>query len=130
MLLRQSTRAKRPAAVRFLPRKAVLDVLAGIDATSSSRNCCVISGVQYQVADEISVARSSRPKASKCPRCWNYRELGGNEQPSLMCVSVAATLLTRSVSKSPLNKRGRLIINRLGKEREREARTGARKRTA
>ena len=45
---------------------------------------CVISGVQYQVADEISVA-IKQAEGEKCPRCWNYRELGGNEHHPHVC---------------------------------------------
>ena len=45
---------------------------------------CVISGVSFAVADELSV-EVAKAQGEKCPRCWNYRELGGNEHHPHVC---------------------------------------------
>ena len=75
-------KSQEAAAVVSAPQE-VLDVLAGM-TDEQFEELCVISGVQYQVADEISVA-IKQAEGEKCPRCWNYRELGGNEHHPHVC---------------------------------------------
>ena len=40
----------------------------------------IVSGVTFAAGDEL--ACEVKPaEGDKCPRCWNYRELGGNAEP-------------------------------------------------
>ncbi len=41
-------------------------------------------GVTFAEGDELA-AEVSKPTAEKCPRCWNYRELGGNPNHPDVC---------------------------------------------
>ena len=44
----------------------------------------IVSGVDFAQGDELSAA--VRPAdGEKCPRCWNYRELGGNPRHADVC---------------------------------------------
>ena len=44
----------------------------------------IVASVAFEEADELAV--SIEPAAGeKCPRCWNYRELGGNANHPDVC---------------------------------------------
>lgn len=44
----------------------------------------IVSGVTFVEGDELSV-EIQQATGEKCPRCWNYRELGGNPAHPLVC---------------------------------------------
>ena len=44
----------------------------------------IVSGVEFIEGDELA-CEVMPAEGEKCPRCWNYRELGGNENHPAVC---------------------------------------------
>lgn len=71
------------AAVVVTAPQATLDVLAPFDA-SVFEELFIVSAVSFLAGDEL--ACSVVPATGdKCPRCWNFRTLGGNEHHPGVC---------------------------------------------
>lgn len=51
----------------------------------------IVSSVAFVEGEELS-ATVAHSEAEKCPRCWNYRELGGNPAHADVCERCAAVL--------------------------------------
>lgn len=71
------------AAVTVTVPKDMFDVLTGFDITMFEE-LFIVSQVAFILGDEVSV-EISRATGEKCPRCWNYRELGGNPRHLHVC---------------------------------------------
>ena len=63
--------------------RSVLDVLEGFDG-ALYEELFIVSDVRFDQAEEVS-ARIEPAKGEKCPRCWNYRTLGGNAAHPHVC---------------------------------------------
>lgn len=71
------------AAVIVAAPRSVLDVLEGFDG-ALYEELFIVSDVRFDQAEEVS-ARIEPAKGEKCPRCWNYRTLGGNAAHPHVC---------------------------------------------
>ncbi len=71
------------AAVRI---SAPADVLATVEALGAEvfEELLIVSGVEFAEGAEVA-AEVLRAEGEKCPRCWNYRELGGNAVHPAVC---------------------------------------------
>ncbi len=45
----------------------------------------IVSSVSFVEGEELARAEVTPTPAEKCPRCWNYRELGGNPNHPSVC---------------------------------------------
>ena len=63
--------------------RGVLDVLERYDA-SVYEELFIVASVSFAEGEELSASITSSAQ-EKCPRCWNYRELGGNERHPHVC---------------------------------------------
>ena len=71
------------AAVRVTVPADTMEKLACFDA-AVFEELFIVSGVELVAGDEL--ACEVGPAAGeKCPRCWNYRELGGNSAHPVVC---------------------------------------------
>ena len=71
------------ATVSVTAPQATLDALSAFDA-SVFEELFIVSGVTFAAGDEL--ACEVKPaEGDKCPRCWNYRELGGNANHADVC---------------------------------------------
>ena len=71
------------AAVTVTAPKSVLDVVERYDA-AVVEELFIVASVTFVEGDELS-ASVVKTEAEKCPRCWNYRELGGNANHPHVC---------------------------------------------
>lgn len=71
------------AAVTVTVPKDMLDVLTNLDV-AVFEELFIVSQVVFAPGDDVSV-EVSRATGEKCPRCWNYRELGGNPHHPHVC---------------------------------------------
>ena len=69
--------------------RSVLDVCERFDA-SVFEELFIVAGVTFEEADGLAV-EVVPAEGEKCPRCWNYRELGGNPKPPATSARAAAT---------------------------------------
>ena len=71
------------AAVRI---SAPADVLATVEALGAEvfEELLIVSGVEFAEGAEVA-AEVLKAEGEKCPRCWNYRELGGNAAHPAVC---------------------------------------------
>jgi isoleucyl-tRNA synthetase len=58
-------------------------VLKGFDA-AVFEELFIVSGVEFAEGDEFA-CQVVPATGEKCPRCWNYRELGGNAAHADVC---------------------------------------------
>ena len=71
------------AAVVVTAPQATLDALAAFDA-AVFEELFIVSGVTFAAGEEL--ACEVKPaEGEKCPRCWNYRTLGGNANHPHVC---------------------------------------------
>ena len=71
------------ATVSVTAPQATLDALSAFDA-SVFEELFIVSGVTFAAGNEL--ACEVKPaEGDKCPRCWNYRELGGNANHADVC---------------------------------------------
>ena len=63
--------------------RSVLDVCERFDA-SVFEELFIVAGVTFEEADGLAV-EVVPAEGEKCPRCWNYRELGGNPNHPHVC---------------------------------------------
>lgn len=88
------------AIVSVTAPQATLDALSAFDA-SVFEELFIVSGVTFAAGDEL--ACEVKPaEGDKCPRCWNYRELGGNANHADVCQRCGDAL---TPSASPRSKR-------------------------
>lgn len=71
------------AAVVVTAPQEMLDAVAGFDA-AVFEELFIVSGVSFIAGESLSVA-VHRAEGEKCPRCWNFRELGGNTNHADVC---------------------------------------------
>ncbi|WP_165249140.1 isoleucine--tRNA ligase [Adlercreutzia sp. ZJ141] len=71
------------AAIKVSAPAHVLDSLRAFDE-AVLEELFIVSGVQLEEADELS-ATVMPAEGEKCPRCWNYRTLGGNAAHPDVC---------------------------------------------
>lgn len=71
------------ACVVVTAPQATLDVLAAYDE-SVFEELFIVSGVTFAAGDELAVSVSPA-SGEKCPRCWNFRTLGGNASHPHVC---------------------------------------------
>jgi isoleucyl-tRNA synthetase len=71
------------AAVKVTAPKATLEAVAGLDA-SVFEELFIVSGVDFAEGAELA-CEVVPASGEKCPRCWNYRELGGNHNHPDVC---------------------------------------------
>ena len=71
------------AAVTVTVPAGLKDALARFDA-AVYEELFIVSAVAFEDGDELSATVSPAP-VEKCPRCWNYRELGGNAAHPHVC---------------------------------------------
>ncbi|MDY3981633.1 MAG: class I tRNA ligase family protein, partial [Paraeggerthella sp.] len=71
------------AAVTVTAPRSVLDVLERYDA-AVYEELFIVASVAFVEGDELAAA-VARTDAEKCPRCWNYRVLGGNASHPDVC---------------------------------------------
>ena len=71
------------AAVTVTVPAGLKDALARFDA-AVYEELFIVSAVAFEDGDELSATVSPAP-GEKCPRCWNYRELGGNAAHPHVC---------------------------------------------
>ncbi|NPD31411.1 isoleucine--tRNA ligase [Eggerthellaceae bacterium zg-1084] len=69
---------------------AIVETLEGLGA-AVCEELFVVSGVSFQQADELAV-RVLPAEGEKCPRCWNYRELGVSASHPAVCARCADVL--------------------------------------
>ena len=69
------------------------DMLKAIDAFDSEvfEELFIVSSVSFSPADEVAV-KIGVSSLEKCPRCWNYRNLGGSEKHPEVCERCAKAL--------------------------------------
>lgn len=72
------------ASVAVTAPQDMLDALAGYDE-AVFEELFIVSSVSFVVGDELAV-EIGVAEGEKCPRCWNYRELGGNAAHPDVCV--------------------------------------------
>ena len=68
----------------------LLDALACFD-DAVFEELFIVSGVQLVAGDELA-CEVKHAEGEKCPRCWNYRELGSNENHPAVCERCGAAL--------------------------------------
>ena len=78
------------AAVAVTAPKDVLEALSAFD-TAVFEELFITSGVTFAEGEELS-CQVSLAEGEKCPRCWNYRELGGNANHPLVCARCGEAL--------------------------------------
>ena len=71
------------AAVVVTAPADIVSAISGIDA-AQFEELFVVSGVEFVQGDELS-CEVKLAAGEKCPRCWNYRELGGNANHPHVC---------------------------------------------
>jgi isoleucyl-tRNA synthetase len=71
------------AAVKVTAPAEVLEALQGF-GTEVLEELFIVSGVELQAGDELA-CEVLRAPGEKCPRCWNYRDLGGNAAHPAVC---------------------------------------------
>ena len=71
------------AAVVVTAPRAVLDAVERYDA-AVFEELFIVASVSFVEGEELS-AEVRKTTAEKCPRCWNYRELGGNPNHPDVC---------------------------------------------
>ena len=71
------------AAVEVAAPSGMLEALRRYDE-SVYEDLFIVSSVSLVEGDELTVGISKAP-GEKCPRCWNYRELGGNAHHPKVC---------------------------------------------
>ena len=71
------------ASVVVTAPQATLDALAAFD-TAVFEELFIVSGVSFVAGDELS-CEVKPAEGEKCPRCWNYRTLGGNANHPHVC---------------------------------------------
>ena len=75
-------KSQEAAVVVFAPADVVEK--AGKFDAAVFEELYIVSGVEFRVADELSV-EVKVAEGEKCPRCWNVRELGGNPAHADVC---------------------------------------------
>ena len=78
------------AAVAVTAPKDVLEALSAFD-TAVFEELFITSGVTFAEGEELS-CQVSLAEGEKCPRCWNYRELGGNANHPHVCARCGEAL--------------------------------------
>ncbi|MDR2722097.1 MAG: isoleucine--tRNA ligase [Coriobacteriaceae bacterium] len=71
------------ATVLVKAPKAMLEVLEAYEAPLYEE-LFIVARVDFSEADDLAVEIGLSPD-EKCPRCWNYRVLGGNENHAFVC---------------------------------------------
>ena len=71
------------AAVKVTAPAEALSVLEGFGA-AALEELFIVSGVELAAGDEFA-CEVMQAAGEKCPRCWNYRELGGNANHGAVC---------------------------------------------
>ncbi|MBQ1450447.1 MAG: class I tRNA ligase family protein, partial [Eggerthellaceae bacterium] len=71
------------AAVKVIAPKGLLEVLSRYD-DAVFEELFIVSGVEFAEGDELS-CEIMQAQGEKCPRCWNYRDLGGNAGHPHVC---------------------------------------------
>ena len=71
------------AAVTVTAPRSVLDVLERYDA-AVFEELFIVASVAFEEGEELT-ATVAKTEAEKCPRCWNYRTLGGNPNHPDVC---------------------------------------------
>ena len=71
------------AAVTVTAPRGVLDVLERYDA-AVFEELFIVASVTFEEGEELA-ATVAKTQAEKCPRCWNYRTLGGNPNHPDVC---------------------------------------------
>ena len=71
------------AAVVISAPADVLETIEGLGA-QVFEELLIVSGVEFAAGDEVS-AKVLKASGEKCPRCWNYRVLGGNANHPAVC---------------------------------------------
>ena len=71
------------AAVRLTVPHEAYDCLSGY-GSAVLEELCIVSGVTLEAGDDYSCA-VEKAAGEKCPRCWNYRDLGGNANHPAVC---------------------------------------------
>ena len=78
------------AAVVVTAPQATLDALAAFD-TAVFEELFIVSGVSFAAGEELS-CEVKPAEGEKCPRCWNYRQLGGNANHPHVCARCGEAL--------------------------------------
>ncbi|WP_139653093.1 isoleucine--tRNA ligase [Raoultibacter phocaeensis] len=78
------------AAIEITAPRSVLDYTERF-APEVFEELFIVSQVAFSEGDELSV-RIGHASGEKCPRCWNYRELGGNPNHPDVCERCADAL--------------------------------------
>lgn len=78
------------AVIAVSAPKALLDIFQTKDA-SFYEELFIVSEVTFKEGNELSIEISAS-SADKCPRCWNYRTVGGNEHYPDVCDRCASAL--------------------------------------
>ena len=63
--------------------RSVLDRVARYDA-AVFEELFIVASVSFEEGEELAVT-VAKTDAEKCPRCWNYRTLGGNPNHPDVC---------------------------------------------
>ena len=80
---RKAVNKSQEAAVTVRAPRSVLDVCERFDA-SVFEELFIVAGVTFEEADGLAV-EVVPAEGEKCPRCWNYRELGVNPNHPHVC---------------------------------------------
>ena len=78
------------AAIMVTVPADVLDVVNSYDSTVFEE-LFIVASVSFEAGDELQAQVAVTDK-EKCPRCWNYRELGTNEKHPEVCERCAEAL--------------------------------------
>lgn len=80
------------AALTIAAPEAAFEVLSSADATDLEELFIVASVAVERAEGEDIVVTVEKTSADKCPRCWNYRELGGNAAHPDVCARCGEVL--------------------------------------
>ena len=72
------------ASIEISAPRSVLDAVEQF-APEVFEELFIVSEVAFVEGDELGV-RIGQARGEKCPRCWNYRELGGNPNHPSVCM--------------------------------------------
>ena len=85
-----SVKKSQEVAVRLQVPSDMMESISALDS-AIYEELFIVSGVTFEEGPELS-ATVEPAKGQKCPRCWNYRELGEDSSHPDVCARCASVL--------------------------------------